>query len=204
MSEQGKRRWRELVGLAWEIALRAHVDQVDKNGEPYLGHVGRVMARMRPNDAAAIIVALLHDVVEDSGGLFTLQCLEDQYGFPPRVIAALDAISHRKGLETHAQYIERCRRDTLARTVKRADLLDNLDERRRYKGDEGLRERYTKALRRMEQPIPKSPLVQSLGTELSAWTPTTIPAAWAAAAAIAGAALSSGPMDEPDIDGAPF
>jgi (p)ppGpp synthase/HD superfamily hydrolase len=145
-----------------QLATIAHAEQVDKNGRAYVGHLIRVAARMRPNDAAAQIVALLHDVVEDQEDKgYTLENLATV--FPPRIIKALDFISRRKG-ERYFDYLERIksgpyevdgltvRGDSLARAVKIADLRDNLDERRRYQGDDGLRERYQKSLWKLRTP----------------------------------------------------
>jgi len=54
-----------LLERAREIASRMHAGQVDKLGEPYVGHCERVAARL-DNDEAKV-VALLHDVLEDTG-----------------------------------------------------------------------------------------------------------------------------------------
>jgi hypothetical protein len=102
---------------------------------------------MRPNDIAGQIVALLHDSVEDSAGVVSLRELYRE--FPPFIVEALDAISRRPG-ETYFTYLERCKADPLARAVKLADLRDNMDPRRRYKGDEGLRERYLRSIRKLQ------------------------------------------------------
>ena len=138
-----------MVEWAWRLALDAHRGQVDKNGQPYITHPLRVAARMRPDDPASHIVALLHDAVEDSHGAVNLKSLVRE--FPHRVVEALDAISRRPG-ETYFVYLERCGQNPLARTVKLADLRDNLRDDRRYKGDEGLRERYQRSIRKLRTP----------------------------------------------------
>ena len=45
------------------IAIKAHADQTDKAGQPYILHPLRVMLAQRTDEAR--IVAVLHDVVED-------------------------------------------------------------------------------------------------------------------------------------------
>jgi len=53
-----------LLEKALTIAYTAHAGQVDKAGEPYILHPLRVMLKMRSDEEK--IVALLHDVVEDT------------------------------------------------------------------------------------------------------------------------------------------
>jgi (p)ppGpp synthase/HD superfamily hydrolase len=74
----------------------------------------------------AQIVAVLHDVVEDSE--FTLTDLAAR-GFDAEVVAAVDCLT-RRGDETYADYILRAAQDPIAREVKLADLADNLANNR--------------------------------------------------------------------------
>jgi (p)ppGpp synthase/HD superfamily hydrolase len=70
----------------------------------------------------ARIVALLHDVVEDSP--LTLGDLADK-GFDQSVLDAVDCLSRRPG-EPYARYINRVAADRLAREVKLSDLAVSL------------------------------------------------------------------------------
>lgn len=106
---------------AIEIAVRAHAGQKDKGGEPYILHPLRVMLRMRTE--AERIVAVLHDVVEDSA--FTMDDLRSE-GFAEDVIEALDALTKRPG-ESRIDAAKRAARVPLARAVKLADNADNSD-----------------------------------------------------------------------------
>jgi hypothetical protein len=72
------------------------------------------------------MVAVLHDVVEDSP--WTLERLRG-LGYPEEVLGALDCLTKREG-ETYEAFIERVLPHPLARRVKRADLEDNMDVRR--------------------------------------------------------------------------
>ena len=54
--------------LARAIAEKAHADQVDKAGEPYIGHPAHVVASVEGDKAKA--EAWLHDVVEDTSTTF--------------------------------------------------------------------------------------------------------------------------------------
>jgi hypothetical protein len=84
-------------------------------------HPLRVMLRL--SDPVARIVAVLHDVIEDSP--LTLDQLRDA-GFAPEVLAALDALTKRPG-ESYGEFIRRAGNDPIARIVKLADLQDNMD-----------------------------------------------------------------------------
>ena len=94
-------------------------------GEPFILHPLRVMLRVESD--VERIVALLHDVIEDSA--CTLEDLR-RLGYPERVLTALDRLTRRDG-EAYESYIERVQDDPLARRVKLADLTDNLANNRR-------------------------------------------------------------------------
>ena len=52
------------IEKALQIAAQAHEGQKDKEGQPYILHPLRVMSRVEGEEAQ--IVAILHDVVEDT------------------------------------------------------------------------------------------------------------------------------------------
>jgi (p)ppGpp synthase/HD superfamily hydrolase len=112
---------RELVGKAARIAAQAHETQTDKSGEAYILHPLRMTLRCRTD--AQRIVALLHDVVEDSP--MTLERLGEE-GFPPEIIAGIDGMTHRDG-ESYEAFVDRAAQNPLAAYVKRLDLADNMD-----------------------------------------------------------------------------
>jgi len=103
------------------LACAAHRGQVDKGGADYILHPLRVMMAM--NTEQERIVAVLHDVVEDSPHI-RLPEIEEAFG--GRIAAAVDAISKRQG-ESYDDYLERVAADEIARKVKLADLKDNSD-----------------------------------------------------------------------------
>lgn len=138
-----------LIDQARAVAVEAHTGQTDKAGAPYINHPQRVAIRVcqyapTGGTEAAQAVAWLHDVVEDSS--ITLQDLA--LTFPPEIVAAVDAITHRPH-EPREDYYRRVAANDLARAVKLADLEDNsdparlqlLDERTRYR----LEEKYARA-----------------------------------------------------------
>jgi (p)ppGpp synthase/HD superfamily hydrolase len=75
-------------------------------------------------DDRIYIVALLHDVVED--GYTTFKKLQKLYDLDDEQMAALDAITRRKG-EQYFEYIARCKQNEMARIVKLADVQHNID-----------------------------------------------------------------------------
>jgi len=116
---------------AWVVAEAVHRAQIDKDGQPYLDHVRRVVERTRtiaPSEIAAdaVVAAILHDVVED--GKVTIDDLRDR-GFSTEVLDAVDAVSRRPG-EPYDDLIARAVADRVGRWVKLADNLDNSDESR--------------------------------------------------------------------------
>jgi (p)ppGpp synthase/HD superfamily hydrolase len=106
---------------AIEIATQAHQGQVDKAGKPYIFHPLAVMGLVEGE--ADKIVAVLHDVVEDTP--ITLADLTAE-GFSPGCVAAVDAITKRDG-EPLDDYLEQVKSDPIAIRVKLADLTRNMD-----------------------------------------------------------------------------
>jgi (p)ppGpp synthase/HD superfamily hydrolase len=109
---------------AVSIAAQAHKGQKDKAGAAYLLHPLRMMLRM--TSEAAMMAAVLHDVVEDTD--WTLERLRAE-GVPAEVVAAVDCLTHREG-ESYHEFVERVRTNPIARQVKVADLEDNMNIRR--------------------------------------------------------------------------
>ncbi len=106
------------------IAAQAHQGQKDKAGEPYILHPLRVMLRM--DSETEMIVAVLHDVVEDSQ--WTMDGLRKE-GFSEEVLEIVDCLTRRKE-ESYEEFIGRVRPNLKAKKVKLADLEDNMDMRR--------------------------------------------------------------------------
>ncbi len=106
------------------LAVEAHRGGKDRSGQPYILHPLRVMFRCESDIER--IVAILHDVVEDTGRTFDdLRTL----GYSEEVIDALDCVTKREG-ESYEQFVERAAVNPVARKVKIADIEDNLDLRR--------------------------------------------------------------------------
>lgn len=129
---------------AIEIAARAHRGQQNKEGEPFILHPLRVMGACSTQPEQ--IVAVLHDVVENT--VWTLEDLRAE-GLAEDLVAAVDAMTRREG-EAYADFVDRAATNPIARTVKIADLRDNLDMVRRADpthSDEQRVQKYLQALR---------------------------------------------------------
>ena len=135
------------------LAVEKHSGVEDKAGQPYVLHPLRVMFSLSSVDER--IVGVLHDVVEDSDTSF-----EDlkKMGFSPAVIDALDAVTKRPNEEGsdegYQAFVERAGANPIARKVKMADLLDNLDVTRLgeiSEKDSRRISKYLRALRYLEK-----------------------------------------------------
>ncbi len=104
------------------IACKAHNGKKDKAGASYILHPLRVMMRM--DSPREMMVAVMHDVVEDSEK-WTLQKLNNE-GFDQEIINAIDALTKR-GEETYMEFITRVSHNTIGIKVKLADLEDNMN-----------------------------------------------------------------------------
>lgn len=104
------------------IAAEAHAGQTDKAGAPYILHPLRVMLSVSTPEAR--IVAALHDVLEDCPE-WPLDRLRAE-GFGPEVLASLASVTRQPG-ETYTDFVRRAARDPVGRSVKIADLRDNMD-----------------------------------------------------------------------------
>ena len=111
---------------ALALALEAHRGHVypAPDPEPYILHPIRVMLGVSLPEAR--IVALLHDVVEDTD--LTLKTLKD-HGFGLPILEAVDSLTRRPG-EAYEDYIRRLASNPIAREVKLSDLRDNLANNR--------------------------------------------------------------------------
>jgi len=130
----------DLLEKAIGIAVTAHRGQRDRYGAPYILHPLRVMSRV--NSATEKTIAVLHDVVEDTE--WTFEALKRE-GFPDSVLAALDCLTKREG-EDYDEFVRRSDSNALARSIKLADLEDNMDLRRLSAITEHDKQRLTKYL----------------------------------------------------------
>ncbi len=105
---------------AIKIAVKAHSGQKEKNGDPGILHPLRVMNSVKSNEEK--IVAILHDVIEDSN--LTFKDLKKE-GFSKKIINALKAVSNING-ENYLKFVKRASKNKIGRVVKIADTFDKL------------------------------------------------------------------------------
>lgn len=106
---------------AMKLCFKAHKEQVDKSGIPYVFHPIHLAEQMEDEDTT--VVALLHDVIEDTE--YTIKDLEDM-GFNQNVIAAISLMTHAEGVP-YMDYVAQIKENPFAKIVKLADLKHNSD-----------------------------------------------------------------------------
>lgn len=125
------------------LAYNAHSGQMDKSGVPYIYHPIHLAEQMDTEEEC--IVALLHDVVEDTDVTFT-QLEKD---FSSTVIEALKLLTHDKSID-YMDYVRKIKPNPLAKKVKLADLHHNSDPSRAVANptqkDEERNQKYLKAI----------------------------------------------------------
>lgn len=133
---------------ALKLCFDAHKDQVDKSDLPYVFHPFHLAEQMTDEDTT--IVALLHDVVEDTP--YTLEDLTAM-GFAAHIVEALRLLTHLD--ETpYMEYVAQIKPNPIARAVKLADLRHNSDLTRSNVVDQKAldrTEKYRKAITFLEE-----------------------------------------------------
>lgn len=128
---------------AMKLCFEAHKDQVDKSGMPYVFHPFHLAEQM--HDEKTTIVALLHDVIEDTD--YTFEDLRAN-GFDNEIIEALKLMTHDETVP-YMEYVTAIKSNPIASAVKLADLEHNSDLSRLDIVDEKAikrKEKYDKAI----------------------------------------------------------
>lgn len=110
----------KLTRKAMIIAYNAHKNQFDKSGVPYIYHPIHVAEKMKTENEC--IVALLHDVVEDTETTF--EQLENI--FSSVIIDSLKLLTKDNTVDYY-EYIMKIKKNPIAKSVKIEDLKHNLD-----------------------------------------------------------------------------
>ena len=138
----------EQTKKALKLCFEAHKGQLDKSGMPYVFHPFHLAEQM--NTEATTIVALLHDVIEDT--VYTLEDLVEM-GFEKGVTDAIALLTHSEDVE-YMEYVAAIKTNPIAKAVKLADLRHNSDLSRLDIVDEkalNRREKYLKAIDLLEK-----------------------------------------------------
>ena len=141
----------EMTKKALKLCFAAHKDQTDKSGMPYVFHPFHLAEQMPDEDTT--IVALLHDVIEDTP--YTLDDLRAM-GFNEQVLDALALMTHDKRIP-YMDYVAKIKGNKIARPVKLADLKHNSDLSRLNNVDEKAMKRidkYRQAIALLSEPDP--------------------------------------------------
>lgn len=110
-----------LTRKALTLCFDAHKDQTDKSGLPYVFHPFHLAEQM--TNEITTVVALLHDVVEDTS--YSLSDLLNM-GFPQEAVEAIGLMTHEDGVP-YLDYVKKIKSNPIARAVKLADLRHNSD-----------------------------------------------------------------------------
>ena len=132
---------------ALKLCFDAHKEQTDKSGLPYVFHPFHLAEQMETEETT--IVALLHDVVEDTD--YTLTDLAEM-GFDKAIIDALTLLTHDDDTD-YMDYVRAIKSNPIAKAVKLADLRHNSDLSRMDIVDEKVlsrREKYLQAINLLE------------------------------------------------------
>jgi hypothetical protein len=113
-----------LLERALALAVAKHAGQRDRHGEPYILHVLRVMLRMP--DATCRLAAVLHDIVEDTDVTLADLAAIGVRGEALEAVRLL-TIEGKPDREAYLAHVRALAPHRVARTVKRADLLDKLE-----------------------------------------------------------------------------
>lgn len=136
-----------MTKIALKLCFEAHKDQIDKSGMPYVFHPFHLAEQMK--DEKTTVVALLHDVVEDTE--YTIDDLKNM-GFSEDILSAIALMTHDDSVP-YMEYVAQIKADPIAKAVKLADLRHNSDLSRLDKVtsyDLERAEKYKKAIELLE------------------------------------------------------
>jgi (p)ppGpp synthase/HD superfamily hydrolase len=126
----------EKTKKAIKFCFEAHKDQTDKSGMPYVHHPFHLAEQMQDEDTT--IVALLHDVCEDTK--YTLEDIKKEVCDDEKILEALALLTHDPDVK-YEHYVAAIKPNPIARAVKIADLMHNSDTTRLDEVDEKAIER---------------------------------------------------------------
>ena len=108
--------------IAFALAVFAHEGQTRRDGiTPYIEHPKAVMSRCKTDDEKA--VAAGHDILEDNKAIIPEYLLSA--GLKPHIVEAIKILTKTKN-KSYTDYLKDVKGNTLARTVKIADMISNL------------------------------------------------------------------------------
>lgn len=127
MSQHSEKKLQADLAKAFSIVAVAFADVFDKGGKPYFEHCYRVMLNLNTTDVELKIIAILHDLLEDTD--WTVERLRAE-GFTERVLEGLALMTrdhNDPSDEAYHAYIVKIGTNYDTIRVKKADLKDNSD-----------------------------------------------------------------------------
>ena len=122
------------ISKARKISERVHGSQTDKKGYPYMAHVNDVAKRVQSLGDEYIIVALLHDAIEDAvdhetGEKFQEEIINEiSETFRHDIVEAINVMTKSSNDDYFADYLPRIKNNKIAKQVKIADSSHNLSK----------------------------------------------------------------------------
>ena len=122
------------INKARRIADKVHSSQTDKKGHPYIAHINDVAKRVQELGDEYIIVALLHDAIEDAvdhenGERFQEEIINEiKETFNHEVVEAINVMTKSSDDDYFADYLPRVKNNKIAKEVKIADSSHNLSK----------------------------------------------------------------------------
>lgn len=110
-----------MLDKAIALAAKKFVGVFDKGGKPYILHCLWVMDRVRHLGDIYMVVAVLHDIVEDTD--VSLETLMEM-GYSMIIVDAVNALTKNPDI-SYTTYIRRVKKNKIARAVKLRDLEHN-------------------------------------------------------------------------------
>ena len=132
-----------MISKAISLITKYFVDKIDKGGNKYINHLWYVadcISKEADNKCSdkystlgifynkAFIVALLHDIIEDTD--LELDDLIKEGIDDKEILNAIDSVTRRKNEQYYFDFIKRASKNDIGRIVKIYDLENNMDIKR--------------------------------------------------------------------------
>ena len=144
------------ISKARKIAEKVHSTQTDKKHYPYMAHINDVVKRVQSLGDEYIIVALLHDAIEDAvdhkdGEKFQEEITNEiNETFSYEIVEAINIMTKSSNDDYFLDYLPRVKNNKIAKEVKIADSSHNLSKAHllddKPKLQEKLRSKYIRVL----------------------------------------------------------